>query len=118
VAEDDEEVRKLAGSLLEECGYTVIEAVDGVDAVAKFEENEKRIRLVILDVVMPKKNGNEAYDDIRRICPEARTIFMSGYSSDIINKKGFIEQGLDFMEKPIIPLAFLNKVRQVLDRDA
>ncbi len=117
VAEDDEEVRKLAGSLLEECGYTVIEAVDGVDAVARFEENAERIRLIILDVVMPKKNGNEVYDDIRRICPEARTIFMSGYSSDIINKKGFIEQGLDFIEKPIIPLTFLNKVREVLDRD-
>jgi CheY-like chemotaxis protein len=117
VAEDDDEVRNLDRSLLEECGYTVIEAVNGEDAVEKFSANADRIHLVILDVVMPKKNGKEAFDEIRRLRSGARAIFMSGYTSDILGKKGFIDQRNDFVEKPIIPLSFLKKVREVLDRE-
>jgi PAS domain S-box-containing protein len=116
VAEDDDEVRRLHRSLLEECGYSVIEAVDGQDAVDLFSANEDRIHLIILDVVMPKKNANEAFEEIRRLRPGVRTIFMSGYSADVINKKGFVDEGFAFVEKPIIPLSFLKKVREVLDQ--
>ena len=116
VAEDDNEVRRLHKSLLEECGYTVLEAADGQAAVDVFSENRDRIDLIILDVVMPKKNAREAFEDIRGICPGTRTIFMSGYSADVINRKGFIDEGFVFIQKPIIPLFFLRKVREVLDR--
>ncbi len=116
VAEDDDEVRQLHKSLLEECGYSVIEAADGQAAVDVFSAHEDRIHLIILDVVMPKKNAREAFDEIRRIRPGVRTIFMSGYSADVINRKGFVDEGFAFVEKPIIPLSFLRKVREVLDR--
>lgn len=116
VAEDDDEVRQLHKSLLEECGYSVIEAADGQAAVDVFSAHEDSIHLIILDVVMPKKNAREAFEEIRRIRPGVRTIFMSGYSADFINRKGFVDEGFAFVEKPIIPLSFLRKVREVLDR--
>ena len=68
VAEDNLEVRLLTKEVLEGSGYTVLEARDGWDAIEKFAQNKDRINLVILDVVMPKKNGNEAFNEIRKIC--------------------------------------------------
>jgi two-component system cell cycle sensor histidine kinase/response regulator CckA len=118
VAEDDEEVRSLDRFLLEECGHTVIEAVNGEDAVEKFSANADSISLVILDVVMPKMNGRQAFESIRALRPDVRVIFMSGYTAEIVSAKGVLDNGLDFIEKPIIPKTFLRKVREVLDRGA
>lgn len=67
LAEDDETVKKLIRTMLEGFGYKVIEAADGEDAVNKFIENRDNIRLLILDVVMPKKNGKEVYEEIRKV---------------------------------------------------
>jgi len=117
VAEDDEEVRNLDRFLLEECGHTVIEAVNGADAVEKFSANADSVSLVILDVVMPKMNGRQAFEEIRALRPDVRVIFMSGYTSEIVSAKGVLDSGLDFIEKPIIPKIFLRKVREVLDKE-
>ncbi|RQW85077.1 MAG: PAS domain S-box protein [Geobacter sp.] len=116
VAEDDEEVRNLGRSLLEECGHTVIVAVNGADAVEKFSAVADSISLVILDVVMPKMNGRQAFEAIRELQPDVRVLFMSGYSSEIVTAKGGLDNALDFIEKPIIPKTFLQKVREILDR--
>jgi|MudIll2142460700_1097286.scaffolds.fasta_scaffold02507_6 PAS domain S-box-containing protein len=115
LAEDDSGVRNLTKKILEECGYTVIEAVDGEDAVSKVTENKKRIQLAILDVVMPKKNGKEAYDEIKKIAPRVRVLFTSGYTANTIQTRGFIDEGLHFIAKPVPPKQFLLKVREVLD---
>lgn len=116
LAEDDADVRKFTKYVLEESGYTVIEAEDGKDAVDKFIENKDKIRLLLLDVIMPKKNGKEAYDEIRKAKPEIKALFMSGYTANVIHKKGILEEGLDFALKPISPTELLKKVRGVLDR--
>ncbi|MBM2838106.1 MAG: sensor histidine kinase response regulator [Deltaproteobacteria bacterium] len=116
VAEDDKSVMKLSKTLLETFGYTVIEAVNGEEAVQKYMENKDMIKLLILDVIMPKKNGREAYEEIKKITPEARAIFMSGYTADIMHTKGIIENGMVFISKPISPTDFIKKVREVLDR--
>lgn len=115
LAEDDSEVRDLTRKVLEESGYTVIEAVDGEDAVSKVTENKKRIQLAILDVVMPKKNGKEAYDEIKKIAPRVRVLFTSGYTANTIQTRGFIDEGLHSIAKPVPPKQFLLKVREVLD---
>ncbi|MBU1163832.1 MAG: PAS domain S-box protein, partial [Proteobacteria bacterium] len=86
VAEDDETVREIIKTILDRFGYKVIEAVDGEDAVTLFKKN--KIDLVILDVIMPKKNGKEAYDEMKDFCPEIKAIFTSGYTTEIIDKKG------------------------------
>jgi len=61
-------------------------------------------------------NGKEAYDEIRKIRPDIKVIFGSGYTSDIIDKKGILEEGLNFITKPISPRELLRKVREVLDQ--
>jgi PAS domain S-box-containing protein len=116
LAEDDATVRKLMRAILEEFGYTVVEAVDGEDAVKVFLQNRKRIELVILDVVMPKMNGKDAYTRIRQARPDVKVIFTSGYTADIVHKKGILEEGLNFISKPAAPQDFLKKVREVLGR--
>ncbi len=64
IAEDDAPVRTLMKEVLGQYGYTVIEAVDGEDAVSRFTENRDRIQLLILDFILPKINGKEVYDEI------------------------------------------------------
>ncbi|HVN95598.1 MAG TPA: ATP-binding protein [Syntrophorhabdaceae bacterium] len=115
VAEDDPHVRELTRDILEEYGYHVIEACDGEDAVAKFRQKEGEISLAVLDVIMPKKNGKMVQEEITGIRPDIKTIFMSGYTADIIHKKGVFEEGIHFIAKPIISHTLLRKVREVLD---
>ena len=116
VAEDDAGVRKLTKVVLEEFGYTVIEAEDGETAVRKFSENRDRIGFLILDVIMPKKNGKEVYEEAQKIRPDIKALFTSGYTANIIHKKGILDEGLHFISKPITPKELLEKVRIVLDR--
>lgn len=116
VAEDDLPVRRFVRSILEEYGYTVIEAVDGEDAVDKFRENKERIQLLILDVIMPKKNGKEAYEEIRKVRSDVPVLFSSGYTADIISKKGILEEGFNFISKPISSSLLLSKIREILSQ--
>jgi len=115
LAEDDESVRRLLKEILCQYGYNIIEASDGRDAIEKFIENSNEIKLLIFDIVMPKKNGKEAFEEIYRIKPDIKTIFMSGYASEIINKKGLITTDTSFLLKPIVPTELLKTIREVLD---
>jgi CheY-like chemotaxis protein len=115
LAEDDARVRNLTRKVLEESGYTVIEAVDGEDAVNKVREHHERIQLAILDMIMPRKNGKEAYDEIKKTAPGVKILFTSGYTANTIQTKGFLVEGLHFVAKPVPPKQFLQKVREVLD---
>jgi CheY-like chemotaxis protein len=115
VAEDDKEVRHLIRNILVEFGYTIIEARDGEDAINKFNKH-KNIDLLILDSVMPKKNGKIVYDEISAIIPHIKVIFTSGYTRDVILDKGIEDKQFDFIPKPLSPKDLLEKVREVLDR--
>ncbi len=114
LAEDDAAVRKLMRDLLEEFGYTVVEAVDGEDAVKAFMRRRKSIDLVVLDVVMPKMNGRDAYTHIHKAKSDVKVLFTSGYTADIVHKKGILEEDLNFISKPAAPKDFLKKIREVL----
>ncbi len=115
LAEDEEGVRGFMKSVLEDSGYTVIDAVDGEEAVARFREHQGRIDYLILDVMMPKKNGREAYEAIRQMAPDIKALFMSGYTKDILVKKGVLEESFDLLSKPIMLQILLRKIRAVLD---
>ena len=115
IAEDDESVRMLSKEILERYGYDVLETSDGEDAVKKFMENKEKVQILLLDVVMPKKNGKEVYEEILKIKPHIKALFMSGYASDIMHKQGIIDEGINFISKPVSPEALLRKVREVLD---
>ncbi|NCO82858.1 MAG: PAS domain S-box protein [Nitrospirae bacterium] len=116
LAEDEEAVRKLAKTVLEEFGYKVIEAVDGEDAAAKFMENKDSIDLFFADVVMPKMSGKEVYEMIKKIRPGIKILLTSGYPADFIHKEEIMEKELDFIAKPLSPTALLKKVREALDK--
>ena len=103
--------------MLEGNGYKIIEAENGEDAARKFRENRGTVSLILLDVIMPIKNGREAYKEIINIEPGVKTIFMSGYTDDIITKKGLLEEGFDLISKPIKPAALMRKIRDALDRE-
>jgi PAS domain S-box-containing protein len=114
LAEDNADIRELIKIVLEDCGYDVIDAVDGNDAIEKFMQNKEKIRLLLLDVIMPGKNGKEVYDAAREVSPETRVLFLSGYTEDIINKTGVIERGVKLVSKPVTPRELLSSVREVL----
>jgi len=114
-AEDESSVRGTTKELLEEFGYTVIAAVDGEDAVGLFRENKDAVRLLLLDVIMPKMNGKEVYEEIKMMRPDIKTIFMSGYSADILQSRFLFDDGLHYIAKPVSPVVLLRTIREVLD---
>ncbi len=116
VAEDDKSVRALARTALTQFGYTVIEAVDGEEAVQKFKENQTSIQLLLFDIIMPKMNGQEAYEAISKIQPGVKAIFMSGYAPDMIREKAALGDAVPLLAKPLSPTELLQKVRAILDQ--
>jgi hypothetical protein len=117
IAEDDTSVRNLMKSVLQGSGYSVIEASDGEEAIQKYRGNRDAIQLLILDVIMPRKNGKETYDAIRKIHPAIKALFTSGYTAEIIHKKCILE-GVNFLSKPVSPNELLNKVKDLLNSES
>ncbi|MBI4685249.1 MAG: response regulator [Nitrospirae bacterium] len=114
LAEDDEKIRKSAKTMLESFGYNVIEASDGEEAIEKFEENKENINLLILDVIMPKKKGNEVSEEIQKTAPDVKALFISGYSAEALYEKGINQDKLNFIAKPVSPQDMLQKIRMAL----
>jgi PAS domain S-box-containing protein len=115
VAEDEEEVKAFLKRILERSGYKVITADDGEEALVKFREHKEEISLVLSDVVLPKKNGREIVDEIRKSKPGIKVVFISGYPSDIVQNKGILGKGVDFITKPFLKDDLLRKLRYMLD---
>jgi PAS domain S-box-containing protein len=115
LAEDEPEVRNLLRLTLTQAGYTVIPAVNGQDAVNKFFQQRDSIQLLIFDVIMPKKDGREARNEIAKVKPDVKTLFLSGYTDDLISMDSVKNEGLHFLSKPILPEELLKKVREILD---
>jgi len=117
VAEDDASVRKLIKDILSQYGYTVYEAEDGMQAVQVFTEHMQDIDLLLFDVIMPHKNGKDAYREIQNIRQGVPVIFTSGYTADIIHRQAFLDDGVELLLKPVSMAALLQKVREVLDKN-
>ncbi|MBI5634108.1 MAG: PAS domain-containing protein [Nitrospirae bacterium] len=115
VAEDEEAVRNITTAFLDGVGYKIIAAVDGQDAVEKYGQHGQSIDLLIFDVTMPRKSGKAAYEEIRRMNPNIKAIFVSGYNALLSQKGGKTEEGLTFVPKPFSPTELLSVVRNELD---
>jgi PAS domain S-box-containing protein len=115
LAEDDKVVLNITRDILKEFGYTVIVAVDGEDAIKVYTGNRDKIDMIIMDVIMPKVNGWEAYQAIKDMSPEIKVLFLSGYTASIIHKQSGLEEGLNFISKPVSPNELLKKIREILD---
>ncbi|OPY66010.1 MAG: Blue-light-activated protein [Syntrophorhabdaceae bacterium PtaU1.Bin034] len=120
VAEDDREIRGLIEEILRIYGYGVIAAADGEEAIRKFAEHKETIKLVIVDAIMPKKNGKQVYAEISRLSPTVKTLFVSGYERDDVFEEDIQVEDtrIDFLAKPIMPDDLLEKIRTLLDGHA
>ncbi len=117
LAEDDSMIRQLIASVLTEFGYRVIEAGDGDEAISRFIENQDDVQFVVSDLIMPKKSGIDVYETIKKIRPDIKCLFLSGYSSEFMNQRNILEKGMMVISKPIKPDALLNKIREAMDSD-
>jgi CheY-like chemotaxis protein len=115
LVEDDMMVRELNRDVLEKFGYRVIAAKDGEEALELYYANRDCISMLILDVVLPKKNGREVYEAILAENIGIRTLFMSGYAGDLVRGNGVFNGPVNFIPKPVSPMKLLQKVREVLD---
>jgi len=115
LAEDEEELRNLFRSVLEENGYTVLEAANGEDAISTFHTFSKAINLLILDVIMPKRNAREVYDAVKKENPGMKFLFVSGHGQETIKESGIEGENVTILTKPSSLPKFLKAVRKVLD---
>lgn len=116
LAEDDHHVRKLVSTVLTESGYNVIQAEDGQDAINKFSENQSKISLILMDMIMPKKNGKEAYEAINRIKPDVNVLYLSGHTATFIKSRGVDDAGIELIMKPVQSVELLQKIREMLEK--
>ncbi len=116
VVDDEPLVRNVARVLLESAGFDVLEAADGVEAVALYRSRGAEIRAVLLDVTMPGLGGVEALKLIRDVDPRARVILTSGYDERDTIAHVDRDPGVEFLQKPYRARTLLAKLRTVLDR--
>jgi CheY-like chemotaxis protein len=100
VAEQDDAVRRQLATVLAEMGCSVIEAASGDDAVATFARHQDQVRLVVVDIIMPKMSGSEVRSAIHRMRPDARFLFTGPYSRDLLVSTGIIDRQQPYLQKP------------------
>jgi signal transduction histidine kinase/ActR/RegA family two-component response regulator len=115
IVDDDAAIRRVIYDTLEPLGYSLLEAGSGEDALALLDRTKDKIDLVLTDLIMPGINGQELIKTLQKEQPEIKFILMSGYTDDIVADRGVFEQGVEFINKPLLPMSLTNKIRQVLD---
>lgn len=115
LVEDDPQVRVIVARMLEGTGYRVIAASDGEEALRQAGSVNGRIDLLLSDVVMPGIGGRELAERLREVQPEAAVLHMSGYTDDAVIRRGVLERGAAFIEKPFSAAELGRRVRQLLD---
>lgn len=113
LVDDEDTVRGVARSILERVGFSVLEAVDGEDALAKFRDHWRETRAVILDLTMPRLDGDACLRELLRVDPDARVLITSGYNEQDIAKR-FDGRCLNFLQKPFTRQQLLGAMRSAL----
>lgn len=116
VVEDEPPVRELVSKILTGCGYRVLKAHNGVEALKIWHQHSDKIDLLLTDIVMPDgMTGRDLAEKIQAERPGLKAIFTSGYSSDIVGKDFVIEEGVNYLQKPYIPQKLMRAIRKCLD---
>jgi len=116
VIEDEPSVLRLAGRILENLGYKVLAADTPGKALSLAREHSDEIALAITDVVMPGVTGWDLSEQLRGLLPTVRTLFVSGYTDDILAEDDHFSREIDFLQKPFTPQQLAEAVRTALDR--
>jgi PAS domain S-box-containing protein len=114
LVEDEESVRQLVRETLQARGYRVVEAENGQAGLAAAAKHDGVIDLVITDVVMPGMGGHELAQQVVKLRPTTKVLYLSGYTEDTIVSDGTIESGTAFLQKPFTLQNLSRKVREVL----
>lgn len=115
LVEDDEDILEISQQMLTSLGYRVIDTQSPAQAVALARENKDILKLLITDVILPDMNGLELSGRVQEVCPNLKTLFMSGYTADVIAHQGVLDDGVHFIQKPFSKQDLADKVRSVLD---
>lgn len=115
LVEDEAEVRIVASEALQLLGYQVLEASSPSEALQIAESHTGTLHLLLTDVVLPVMSGSELAELIKRIHPQIRVLYVSGYTENVIVHYGVLDAGIHFLPKPYTPSQLAQKVRQVLD---
>jgi PAS domain S-box-containing protein len=115
VVEDNEMVRTVTCEILKRHGYTVVEARHGVDALDIARRYHGHIHLLLTDVVMPEMGGPELVSRLAPLRPRMKIVYVSGYTADAIDHQGMLNEGIEFLSKPVGLETLVRKVRAVLD---
>jgi two-component system cell cycle sensor histidine kinase/response regulator CckA len=116
LVEDDDTVRRLTQTMLENVGYKVIAALGGVEALAAMKREQNKVDLLVTDVVMPQMNGQELAQKLLLINSKLKILFLSGYAQDLFRHHGMLDPGVDFLHKPFTSREMLTKIREILNR--
>jgi PAS domain S-box-containing protein len=115
VAEDEPMVRDIMARTLRDCGYGVLEAADGRQALDLVESQRGRVSLIVADVVMPDMGGREMASRLSQRWPDMPVLFTSGYTGLDVVRRGLLEEGREFLQKPLAPEELARKVREMVD---
>jgi len=115
LVEDEPVVRELARKVLQDQGYQIITAGSGGEAYLLAQQNIAEIDMLITDVIMPNMNGKQLYDRIKKLKPQLKVLFVSGYTEDVIANHGVLEEGTNFLQKPFSIEDLSRRVRKTLD---
>jgi two-component system cell cycle sensor histidine kinase/response regulator CckA len=114
VVEDDKTLREITVKLLQDGGYRVVEARDAEEALAIMAASQPEVDLLLTDVIMPDKSGAELARQAKESHPNLRSMFMSGYSGDLVGRQGVLMEEASFLEKPFTRRSLLVKVYAAL----
>jgi len=114
VVEDEADLRQVIREILSHVGYKVTVAANGGEALLLVEEEGLRPDLLITDVVMPRMNGKQLVDRLRRTQPGLRVLYISGYTDNAIVHQGILDPGVPFLQKPFGLQELGDRVQQIL----
>jgi CheY-like chemotaxis protein len=117
VVEDNDSVRELVCAALEKMSYRVLRTKNGEECVALMSKCECTVDLLLTDVVMPGMNGRELHKRLSRRWPDLKVIYMSGYPEQVVSQHGVLDEGINFLQKPLSIRALRELVRGVLEGD-
>ncbi|MBK7143020.1 MAG: PAS domain S-box protein [bacterium] len=116
LVEDEHAIRQLVRRVLEQSGHQVIEASSGEEAIEMLRRREITPDILITDIIMPGMNGRQLGDLVRSRYPGCRSLYMSGYTDDVLGRNGVVGDDCELLQKPFQPEELLAAIDRIIDQ--